>query len=112
MNLANTVSIIRIALVPVVIVLYFAEFSGHYLWAALIFGVASFSDWLDGYFKSFARTDASPAGGDLLCAWLEKADPEVLLTGIERVAIWDRLLSSNEVFRLSNPPKGTLICIQ
>jgi hypothetical protein len=32
--------------------------------------------------------------------------------GIERVSIWDRLLSSNEVFRLSNPPKGTLICIQ
>jgi len=49
MNLANTVSIIRITLVPVVVVLYFAEFSGHYLWAALVFGIASFTDWLDGY---------------------------------------------------------------
>ncbi len=49
MNLANIVSIIRIALVPVVVILYFAEFSGHYLWAAAVFALASFSDWLDGY---------------------------------------------------------------
>jgi CDP-diacylglycerol--glycerol-3-phosphate 3-phosphatidyltransferase len=49
MNLANTVSYIRIALVPVVVVFYFADFGGHYIWAALVFGLASFSDWLDGY---------------------------------------------------------------
>ena len=34
---------------PVVVVLYFAEFPSHYLWAAAIFTLASVSDWLDGY---------------------------------------------------------------
>jgi CDP-diacylglycerol--glycerol-3-phosphate 3-phosphatidyltransferase len=48
-NLANTITITRIALVPVVVILYFAEFPHHYLWASAIFAVASFSDWLDGY---------------------------------------------------------------
>ena len=48
-NLANTVTLIRIALVPVVVVLYFAQFPGHYLWAAGVFTAASISDWLDGY---------------------------------------------------------------
>ena len=49
LNLANTITLIRIALVPVVVLLYFADFPGHYLWAAAIFTLASLSDWLDGY---------------------------------------------------------------
>ncbi|MEZ5491896.1 MAG: CDP-diacylglycerol--glycerol-3-phosphate 3-phosphatidyltransferase [Gammaproteobacteria bacterium] len=48
-NLANTVTLIRVALVPVVVVLYLAQFPGHYLWAAGVFTAASISDWLDGY---------------------------------------------------------------
>jgi len=31
------------------VVLYFAVFPWHYLWAAAVFAIASFSDWLDGY---------------------------------------------------------------
>lgn len=49
MPLANIVSLIRIALVPVVVLVYFSSFPYHYLWAAVIFGIASFTDWLDGY---------------------------------------------------------------
>lgn len=49
MNLANTVTLIRIALVPIVVILYFAQFPNHYLWAAVVFTLASISDWLDGY---------------------------------------------------------------
>lgn len=48
-NLANTVTLSRIALVPVVVVLYLAEFPNHYLWTAAVFTIASISDWLDGY---------------------------------------------------------------
>jgi len=49
MNTANLITLSRIAMVPVVVLLYFASFPGHYLWAALVFGIASFTDWLDGY---------------------------------------------------------------
>ncbi len=49
MPLPNIISLIRIALVPVVVLVYFSSFGYHYLWAALIFGIASFTDWLDGY---------------------------------------------------------------
>lgn len=48
-NLANTITLSRIALVPVVVGLYFADFPHHYLWASAFFTVASVSDWLDGY---------------------------------------------------------------
>ncbi|MFM1897381.1 MAG: hypothetical protein RLZZ385_2455 [Pseudomonadota bacterium] len=49
MNWANFVTILRILLIPVVVVLYLSQFPGHLLWSAAVFGVASFSDWLDGY---------------------------------------------------------------
>ena len=49
MNWANLVSYSRILLIPVVVILFFAQFPGHQLWAALVFGIASFTDWLDGY---------------------------------------------------------------
>ena len=49
MNLANTITLSRIALVPIVVVLYLADFPNHHLWAAAVFTVASITDWLDGY---------------------------------------------------------------
>lgn len=49
MNLANIVTCVRILLIPVVWGLYYTDFPGHLWWAAAVFGVASFSDWLDGY---------------------------------------------------------------
>lgn len=49
MNLANFITIIRIALIPVVVALYFSAIPGHFLWSAAVFSVASFTDWLDGY---------------------------------------------------------------
>jgi len=49
MNWANAVTFGRIALIPVVMALYTSDFPGHTLWAAVVFGIASFSDWLDGY---------------------------------------------------------------
>lgn len=49
MNLANAVTISRIAMIPVVMLLYSAAFPGHLWWAAAVFTIASFTDWLDGY---------------------------------------------------------------
>ena len=49
LNLPNILSLLRIALIPVLIGIYLLPFEGAALWATIIFAVASFTDWLDGY---------------------------------------------------------------
>ena len=56
MNLPNTLTLARIVLVPLLVVVLLTTFEGHLVLglpkgmaAALIFGVASITDWLDGY---------------------------------------------------------------
>ena len=49
MNWANLVTYLRIVLIPAVIVFYFASFDYANLWAAILFSIASVTDWLDGY---------------------------------------------------------------
>jgi CDP-diacylglycerol--glycerol-3-phosphate 3-phosphatidyltransferase len=56
MNLPNTLTIVRMFLVPLLVVVLLTEFEGHRilgmpkeLVGAAIFGLASVTDWLDGY---------------------------------------------------------------
>ncbi|MCH5158268.1 MAG: CDP-alcohol phosphatidyltransferase family protein [Clostridiales bacterium] len=49
MNLPNKISFIRIALIPVFVVLLFVGFPYHMLAATIVFAVASITDILDGY---------------------------------------------------------------
>ena len=56
MNLPNTLTLARIVLVPLLVVVFLTSFEGHLVLglpkgtaAALIFAVASITDWLDGY---------------------------------------------------------------
>ena len=56
MNLPNSLTLARIVLVPLLVVVLLTSFEGHRVLglpkgmaAALIFGVASLTDWLDGY---------------------------------------------------------------
>lgn len=49
MNLPNKLTVFRILTIPVFIVLYFVEFEGHTLAAALVYLLACFTDFLDGY---------------------------------------------------------------
>lgn len=48
-NLPNILTFCRIASVPVVVALLFSDSREMGFWAALIFSVASVTDWLDGY---------------------------------------------------------------
>ena len=49
MNLPNKLSLIRIAMVPVIVAfLLLPQVPAHYLWALLLFAVASYTDHLDG----------------------------------------------------------------
>ena len=56
MNLPNTLTLVRMFLVPLLVVVLLTEFDGRRIFgmrkeliAATIFGLASLTDWLDGY---------------------------------------------------------------
>ena len=49
MNLPNKLTLARIILIPVFMVLMQSSFNGNYLWAMVVFAIASFTDYLDGY---------------------------------------------------------------
>lgn len=48
-NLPNTLTLARIILIPVFIIIYYLPWNFCHGAAAIIFAVASFTDWLDGY---------------------------------------------------------------
>ena len=57
MNWPNFTSFVRIGLIPVVIALYYSGIAYAHLFAAILFGIASFTDWLDGYLaRKFNQT--------------------------------------------------------
>lgn len=49
MNLPNILSILRIILIPVFIAVFTSHSPGRSQWAALIFIMASLTDWFDGF---------------------------------------------------------------
>lgn len=48
-NIPNTLSLLRIALIPILIVVFLLPYKSAPAWATAIFVVAAFTDWLDGY---------------------------------------------------------------
>lgn len=48
-NIPNTLSLIRIALIPVFIVVYYQPYEWSNLAATVLFAFASITDWFDGY---------------------------------------------------------------
>jgi CDP-diacylglycerol--glycerol-3-phosphate 3-phosphatidyltransferase len=49
MNLPNIITIARILFVPVFVIVYWMPGQSTYIASALLFGLAAFTDWLDGY---------------------------------------------------------------
>ncbi|MEM1142229.1 MAG: CDP-diacylglycerol--glycerol-3-phosphate 3-phosphatidyltransferase [Pseudomonadota bacterium] len=49
MNTPNTLTVLRIALIPVLVGVFYAPFNGHLLVAAAVFSIAAITDWVDGY---------------------------------------------------------------
>lgn len=49
MNIPNILTSLRVALIPVLVLVYLLPFKGHYWAACGIFAFASLTDWLDGY---------------------------------------------------------------
>ena len=49
-NLPNILTLMRIAMIPVFIVVYYLPWEWHHFASAAIFGIAALTDWVDGYF--------------------------------------------------------------
>lgn len=50
MNLPNKLTIARVIMIPLFILFFYLQFKGHYFVALAVFALASFTDFLDGYF--------------------------------------------------------------
>ena len=48
-SIPNIITTLRIGLIPLMVLLFYLPFKGHYLATAIVFTVASVTDWLDGY---------------------------------------------------------------
>jgi CDP-diacylglycerol---glycerol-3-phosphate 3-phosphatidyltransferase len=49
LNAANMATYCRVLLVPIIVVVYYSGFAHSQLVAAILFTIASLTDWLDGY---------------------------------------------------------------
>lgn len=49
MNIPNILTSIRIFMIPVLVVFYYLPWEGRYVACAIVFALASITDWLDGY---------------------------------------------------------------
>ncbi len=64
MNIANIVTCSRVLLIPVVIALYYSSIPHGAILAAIVFAIASLTDWLDGYLARKLK-QTSPFGAFL-----------------------------------------------
>lgn len=73
-NLPNSISLFRVAMVPVFMVFLLAEVPGRFIVALVVFVAAAASDWLDGY---VARKQAKTS---VLGAFLDPLADKLLVT--------------------------------
>ncbi|GHC36553.1 CDP-diacylglycerol--glycerol-3-phosphate 3-phosphatidyltransferase [Aidingimonas halophila] len=64
MNIPNILTLARIAFIPLLVVVFYLPFSWSLPLSALLFGLASATDWLDGYLAR--RWDQSTSFGAFL----------------------------------------------
>lgn len=88
MNLANQLTLARIALIPLFVVIFYLPFHWSYPAAAIIFAVAAATDWLDGYIaRRYQQTTEFGAFLDPVADKLMVAVALVLLVGAHDSAL-------------------------
>lgn len=82
MNLPNLLTLARILLVPFFALIYVSSWSDRYIWTAALFGLAAFTDWLDGYIaRRFNQTTRFGAFLDPVADKIIVATALVLIVG-------------------------------
>ncbi|BFM11534.1 CDP-diacylglycerol--glycerol-3-phosphate 3-phosphatidyltransferase [Simiduia litorea] len=88
MNLANQLTLARIALIPLFVVIFYLPYKWSYPVAAIIFAVAAATDWLDGYIaRRFEQATEFGAFLDPVADKLMVAVALVLLVGAHDSAL-------------------------
>ena len=62
LNVPNTLTLMRIVLIPVFVIVFYLPWTGTHTVTAAIFTVAAITDWLDGYLARLLR-QTSKLGG-------------------------------------------------
>ncbi|EKD74416.1 MAG: CDP-diacylglycerol-glycerol-3-phosphate 3-phosphatidyltransferase [uncultured bacterium] len=84
----NIVTLSRVFLIPIFIIIFYLPVSWCYVGSALIFALASFTDWLDGYLaRRLAQTSAFGAFLDPVADKLLIAVALVLIVGHRQIAL-------------------------
>ncbi len=89
LNLPNSITLLRIFLIPVFVWLYLEPTPERALWAGLVFAGAAFTDFLDGYLAR--RSGQITNLGKLLDPVADKllvASGLILLVQVQQVAVW------------------------
>ena len=89
LNLPNSITLLRILLIPVFVWLYLEPTPERALWAGLVFSAAAFTDFLDGYLAR--RSGQITNLGKLLDPVADKllvASGLILLVQVQQVAVW------------------------
>jgi len=89
LNLPNSITLLRILLIPVFVWLYLEPTPERAFWAGLIFAAAAFTDFLDGYLAR--RRGQITNLGKLLDPVADKllvASGLILLVQVQQVAVW------------------------
>jgi CDP-diacylglycerol---glycerol-3-phosphate 3-phosphatidyltransferase len=88
-SLADQLTVARALSVPIVILLYALDFSGHAYWATGVFCVAMATDWLDGQLaRRGARTSALGALLDPIADKVLVLATLVMLVGLDVAPGW------------------------
>lgn len=64
MTIATQLTLLRIALIPLLVVVFYLPYNWHYLASAAVFSLAALTDWLDGWVAR--KYDQSTAFGAFL----------------------------------------------
>ena len=87
MTLANQLTLLRVALIPVLVLVFFLPYKWSYVASAVIFSLAAITDWLDGYIAR-KMNQSTPFGAflDPVADKLMVATALVLLVGLHQNA--------------------------